>query len=70
MGTDSKPDMSNGNTYPAIFVPWGMIFWTPQSGIWEMAGPILTLQIRFGCLSKPINLPPEGMITGSFQLCR
>ena len=22
MGTDSKPSLSNGNTYPAIAVPW------------------------------------------------
>ena len=32
MGTDSKPILSNGNTYPAIAVPWGMNFWTPQTG--------------------------------------
>lgn len=32
MGTDSKPELSNGNTYPAIAVPWGMNFWTPQTG--------------------------------------
>ena len=32
MGTASKPDMSNGNTYPTIAVPWGMNFWTPQTG--------------------------------------
>src|SRR5687768_4027499 len=32
MGTDSKPSMSNGNTYPAICVPWGMNFWSPQTG--------------------------------------
>src|SRR4051794_34240545 len=32
MGTDSKPSLSNGNTYPAINVPWGMNFWTPQTG--------------------------------------
>jgi predicted alpha-1,2-mannosidase len=32
MGTASKPIMSNGNTYPAVAVPWGMNFWTPQSG--------------------------------------
>ena len=32
MGTDSKPSMSNGNTYPAIALPWGMNFWTPQTG--------------------------------------
>ncbi|HVG39968.1 MAG TPA: GH92 family glycosyl hydrolase, partial [Chitinophagaceae bacterium] len=32
MGTDSKPSLSNGNTYPAICVPWGMNFWVPQTG--------------------------------------
>ncbi|MGZ5189901.1 MAG: GH92 family glycosyl hydrolase [Flavisolibacter sp.] len=31
MGTDSKPNLSNGNTYPAIAVPWGMNFWVPQT---------------------------------------
>jgi predicted alpha-1,2-mannosidase len=32
MGTASKPELSNGNTYPAIGVPWGMNYWTPQTG--------------------------------------
>lgn len=32
MGTDSKPSLSAGNTYPAIARPWGMNFWTPQTG--------------------------------------
>ncbi|WP_443936469.1 GH92 family glycosyl hydrolase [Pedobacter sp. MW01-1-1] len=32
MGTQSKPDLSNGNTYPAIGLPWGMNMWTPQTG--------------------------------------
>ncbi|WP_053971123.1 GH92 family glycosyl hydrolase [Mangrovimonas sp. ST2L15] len=32
MGTDSKPSLSNGNTYPVIALPWGMNFWTPQTG--------------------------------------
>jgi len=32
MGTDSEFSLSNGNTYPAIAVPWGMNFWTPQTG--------------------------------------
>ena len=32
MGTDSKPSLSNGNTYPAIGMPWGMNLWTPQTG--------------------------------------
>ncbi len=32
MGTDSSFELSNGNTYPAIAMPWGMNFWTPQLG--------------------------------------
>ena len=32
IGTDSSHDLSNGNTYPAIARPWGMNFWTPQTG--------------------------------------
>lgn len=32
MGSMSKPSLSNGNTYPAVAVPWGMNFWTPQTG--------------------------------------
>jgi len=32
MGTQSKFTLSNGNTYPAIAMPWGMNFWTPQTG--------------------------------------
>ena len=31
MGTDSDYSLSNGNTYPAIAVPWGMNFWTPMT---------------------------------------
>ena len=32
VGTDSAFELSNGNTYPAIATPWGMNFWTPQTG--------------------------------------
>lgn len=32
MGSMSKFEISNGNTYPAIARPWGMNFWTPQTG--------------------------------------
>ena len=32
MGTDSKPDLSNGNTYPAVGLPWGMNYWSAQTG--------------------------------------
>lgn len=31
-GTASTFDFSTGNTYPAIAMPWGMNFWTPQTG--------------------------------------
>jgi len=31
MGTDSEYRLSRGNTYPAIALPWGMNFWTPQT---------------------------------------
>lgn len=32
VGTQSKHSLSNGNTYPAIAMPWGMNFWMPQTG--------------------------------------
>lgn len=32
VGTQSKEEFSTGNTYPAIAMPWGMNFWTPQTG--------------------------------------
>ena len=31
-GTASTYELSTGNTYPAIALPWGMNFWTPQTG--------------------------------------
>ena len=31
-GTLSTYNLSTGNTYPAIAVPWGAHFWTPQTG--------------------------------------
>jgi predicted alpha-1,2-mannosidase len=31
IGSDSNYALSNGNTYPAIALPWGMNFWTPQT---------------------------------------
>lgn len=32
VGTQSKHSLSTGNTYPAVARPWGMNFWTPQTG--------------------------------------
>ncbi len=32
VGSQSKHSLSTGNTYPAVALPWGMNFWTPQTG--------------------------------------
>ncbi|MBK9106841.1 MAG: GH92 family glycosyl hydrolase [Saprospiraceae bacterium] len=32
MGTQSSYELSHGNTYPSIALPWGMHAWTPQTG--------------------------------------
>ena len=32
VGSHSSYKLSTGNTYPAIALPWGMNFWTPQTG--------------------------------------
>ena len=32
VGTQSDFSLSTGNTYPAVALPWGMNFWTPQTG--------------------------------------
>ena len=69
MGTDSKISLSNGNTYPAIALPWGMNFWMPQTG--KMGdGHILTLRIKSVASSKPTSLVPGSMTTDSFQSCQ
>ena len=31
VGTQSSFQLSTGNTYPAIAMPWGMNFWVPQT---------------------------------------
>jgi predicted alpha-1,2-mannosidase len=32
VGSASERQFSTGNTYPAVAMPWGMNFWTPQTG--------------------------------------
>ena len=32
VGTESKSELSTGNTYPVVALPWGMYFWTAQTG--------------------------------------
>ena len=33
VGSMSCRELSTGNTYPAVARPWGMNFWTPQTGV-------------------------------------
>ena len=32
VGTQSKYELSTGNTLPLVAMPWGMNSWTPQTG--------------------------------------
>ncbi|AQQ08867.1 putative alpha-1,2-mannosidase [Sedimentisphaera cyanobacteriorum] len=38
VGSDSAFEFSNGNTYPAIALPWGMNFWTPVTNTDQLNG--------------------------------
>ncbi len=55
VGTQSSFELSTGNTYPAISRPWGMNFWTPQTG------KIIRL-IKSVVSNKPIS-PVRGLMT-------
>lgn len=48
VGTQSDYTLSTGNTYPAVALPWGMNFWTPQTVRWATDGPIPTGRIPSG----------------------
>src|ERR1700710_1456544 len=62
MGTDSKPSLSNGNTYPAIALPWGMNFWTPQTGNMGSGW-----QYTYSADPSPREASPRYKITGFKQ---
>ena len=70
MGTDSKISLSNGNTYPAIALPWGNEFLDASDRQDGDGWPIPTLRIKSVASSKPTSPVPGSMITASFQLCR
>lgn len=65
MGTDSKVSFSNGNTYPAIALPWGMNFGLHRQVPMPMDGSTNIEQIGLEDSSKPINRHPGLVITGS-----
>lgn len=55
VGTQSTFELSTGNTYPAIARPWGMNFWTPQTGKWETDGNILTQLPKYAVSNRHTN---------------
>ena len=55
MGSQSKYSLSNGNTYPAIALPWGMNFWSPQTAKMGDGWMYNTNPIKFAGLNKPIS---------------
>lgn len=59
VGTQSKFELSTGNTYPATALPWGMNFWTPQPVKWATVGHIPTMPTKSGASNKHIN-PARG----------
>ena len=67
MGTQSSFELSTGNTYPAIARPWGMNFWTPQTGKMVTAGNTLIPLTRFAVSSRRIN-PVRGLTTTDSSL--
>lgn len=71
IGTESSRELSAGNTYPAVALPWGMNAWTPQTGNvtdpWIYTYKSKTIQ-GFRCTHSPnpwmgdygtFNLMPE-----------
>lgn len=56
VGTQSKFELSTGNTYPATALPWGMNFWTPQPAKWATAGHTLTMPTKSVASNKHTSL--------------
>ena len=71
MGANSEYDFSNGNTYPAIARPWGMNFWTLQTGKmgdgWVYS---YNAHIRYRGSNKPINPARGSMIMDNSRFSR
>lgn len=66
VGTQSSFELSTGNTYPATARPWGMNFWTPQTGKMGDGCNTSIRPTRFAALSRLTN-PVRGLtITVSF----
>ena len=56
VGTQSKFELSTGNTYPATALPWGMNFWTPQTGKMGDGWHTLTMPTKSVASNKHTSL--------------
>ena len=70
MGTDSKISLSNGNTYPAIALPWGMNFWMPQTGKMGDGWAYTYASDKIRGFKQTHQPVPGSMTTDSSPLCR
>lgn len=70
IGTQSTYEFSSGNTYPAIARPWGMNFWTPQTGKMGDGWQYMYTATKSEDLNRPISQARGLMTTVSFLLCR
>ena len=57
VGTQSKHSLSTGNTYPAVAMPWGMNFWTPQTGTMGNGWATPMMPTRFAASSRRTSSP-------------
>ena len=64
MGTQSSFELSTGNTYPAIAMPWGMNFWTPRTES-VMVGNTLILPTKSMVSNRLTNRARGSMTTVS-----
>ena len=62
VGTQSSFELSTGNTYPAISRPWGMNFWTPQTGKMGDGWQYVYTANKSVVSNKPIS-PVRGLMT-------
>ena len=70
IGTQSTYEFSSGNTYPAIARPWGMNFWTPQTGKMGDGWQYMYTATKIRGF-KQTHQPARGLMTTvSFLLCR
>jgi putative alpha-1,2-mannosidase len=68
-GTNSKHELTRGNTYPTTALPFGMHTWTPQTGKNGTGGNTSTLKKQSVAFSRHISAARGQPIIVFFLLC-